>query len=216
MTIKNKLLILTSIIIFISILSIIIFIYFVTKIHINNNIEFRVQVYKQSLLSLLEGEKSKLNLILNDYANWTELGEYAVVKKDKEWIEENLFPWVKENFGFDLILLIKDDGEIIVNSFIDDLDTSNFILKDGKTKFGYYVTNRGLILYSTSGVYDNDGINFYNAYLTFGYLINEKTLKNYKDILDMDIQLITENYIISTDPTLKKFTLEEEKKLINI
>lgn len=215
MTIRNKLLILTTFIIFISILSIIIFLYFIAKKHINNNIEYRANIYKQRFLSLLESEKNKLNLILNDYSNWEELGEFAVIKRDKNWIEENLFPWVKTHFGFDLVILIKDDGEIIVNSFIDELDYSNFILKNKKTKSSYYVSSRGLILYSTSGVYDNNGDKFYNAYLTFGYLINEKILKNYKEILDMDIQLITQNYTISTNPSIKTFPLLEEKKPYN-
>lgn len=212
MTIKNKLLILTSAIILISILSVIIFIYFISKNHLNNNIELRANLYKQNFLSLLEIEKNKLNIILLDYAHWNELGDNAVIKKDEEWIKENLYPWVNEHFGFDLVLLLKSNGEIIINSFVDDLKYSNFILGDDKTRTGFYVSNRGLILYSTSGVYDNDSVKFYNAYLTFGYLINEEILKNYKEILDMEIQLITENYIISTDPSLNKFALREEKK----
>lgn len=212
MTIKNKLLIITSLIILISILSVIVFIYFIAKNNLNNNIELRANLYKQNFVSLLEIEKNKLNITLLDYANWDEVGENAVIKKDNEWIKENLYPWVYEHFGFDLVLLVKNDGEVIINSFVNSLEYSNFILKKEKSKTGFYVSNRGLILYATSGVYDNDGKKFYNAYLTFGYLINEEVLKNYKDILDMEIQLITENYTISTDLKLNKFALKEEKK----
>ncbi len=212
MTIKNKLLIITSLIILISILSVIVFIYFIAKNHLNNNIELRANLYKQNFVSLLQIEKNKLNITLLDYAHWDELGENAVIKKDNEWIKENLYPWVNEHFGFDLVLLVKNDGEVIINSFVNSLEYSNFILKKEKSKTGFYVSNRGLILYATSGVYDNDEKKFYNAYLTFGYLINEEVLKNYKDILDMEIQLITENYIISTDSKLKVFALKEEKK----
>lgn len=212
MTIKNKLLIFTSLIILIAILGVIIFIYFTAKEQINNNIEVRAKLYRENFNSLLEIEKSKLRVSLFDYSYWEELGEMAVLKKDSNWIKENLYPWVKEHFGFDLVLLIKDSGEVIVNSFFDNLDVSFFILKNEKEKSGFYVTNRGLILYATSGVYDNDGIKFYNAYLTFGYLINEKILNTYKNILDMDIQLITENYVISTNPKIKLYSLNEEKK----
>lgn len=212
MTIKNKLLILTSLIILVSILSVIVFIYFIAKNHLNNNIELRANLYKQNLISLLEIEKNKLNIILLDYAHWDELGENAVIKKDNEWIKENLYPWVKNHFGFDLVLLVKSDGEVIINSFGDSLDYSEFIWDKNEVNVGYYVTNKGLILYATSGVFDNVGEKFYNAYLTFGYLINGKVLKNFKDILDMEIQLITEKYIISTDPHLKEFLLKEEKK----
>ncbi|MCX8095803.1 MAG: diguanylate cyclase [Caldisericia bacterium] len=213
MTIKNKLLILTSIIILVSILGVILFIYLITKVHIDKNIEVRAELYKQTFNSLLEIEKSKLEVTLKDYTNWGEVGEMAVLKNDKKWIEENIYPWVEKQFGFDFVLLVKRNGEVIINSFVDNINYEDFILKDEKkSKSGFYLTNRGLVLFATSGVFDNNGDIFYNAYLTFGYLINEKILNNFKNLLDMDIQLITKNYIISTDPNLKKFTLEEEKK----
>ncbi len=212
MTIKNKLLIFSSIIILVTILGVITFIYFTARENLNNNIEIRAKLYKENFHSLLEVEKNKLKIILKDYANWEELGEMAVIKKDSDWIKENLYPWVKLHFDFDLVLLVKNNGEVIVNSFVDSLDYKYFILKDEKEKSGFYVSNRGLILFSTSGVFDNEGENFYNAYLTFGYLIDDKILNEYKRILDMDLQLITENYIISTNPNIKRFELNEEKK----
>ncbi len=211
MTIKYKLLIFTSLIILIAILGVIIFIYFTAKEQINNNIEVRAKLYRENFNSFLETEKSKLITTLLDYSYWEELGEFAVVKKDSDWIKEYLYPWVKEHFGYDLVLLIKDN-EVIVNSFFDSLDYNYFTLKNEKIKSDFYATYRGLIFYVTSGVYNNDGTKFYNAYLTFGYIINERILNEYKKILDMDIQLITENYIISTNPKIKIFTLNEEKK----
>jgi sensor domain CHASE-containing protein len=186
MTIKNKLLIFSSIIILVTILGVITFIYFTARENLNNNIEIRAKLYKENFHSLLEVEKNKLTIILKDYANWEELGEMAVIKKDSDWIKENLYPWIKQHFGFDLVLLVKNNGEVIVNSFFDSLDYKYFILKEEKEKSGFYVSNRGLILFSTSGVFDNEGKKFYNAYLTFGYLINEKVLNEYKNFLDMD------------------------------
>ncbi|MBC7195582.1 MAG: hypothetical protein H5U37_08000, partial [Caldisericia bacterium] len=134
MTIKNKLLIFTSLIILISIFGVITFIYITTKDHINNNIEVRAKLYRENLNSLLEIEKNKIKISLLDYSYWEELGEMAVIKKDKDWIEENLYPWVNEHFGYDLVLLIKDNGEVIVNSFIDSLDYNYFILKNENIK----------------------------------------------------------------------------------
>jgi diguanylate cyclase (GGDEF)-like protein len=211
MKIKYKLFFINIIIIFLAILLIIFFIFSFSRKTFDENIKIRAELYKNNFSNLIETEKNNLSLHVKDYAYWDEMGIQAVNNKNKEWIEDNLDPWVRNNFNFNLVLLIKDNGEVIVDSPLFNINYNNFILKKQEIISGITILNNLPVIYATSPVFDNNGEKFYHAYLTFGKVIDETLMNKWKNFLDIDFAIITENSYISTSEKIKKFQFSEIK-----
>lgn len=58
------------------------------------------------------------------------MGIKGVINKDENWIRDNLDPWIRKNFNYDLVLLVKDNGEVIVDTPLLNLNYDDFILKN--------------------------------------------------------------------------------------
>jgi len=58
------------------------------------------------------------------------MGIQGVINKDEDWIRDNLDPWIRKNFNYDLVLLVKDNGEVIVDTPLLNLNYDDFILKN--------------------------------------------------------------------------------------
>ncbi len=178
---------------------------------LEDSIATRANSIETAFSSLIEKEKEQLSISVRDYAFWEDMGEFGVKKRDIEWLKENLSPWVKEHFGYDLVVLIKDDGEIIINDSSIETKLNEIIPDDRSGKTEFYLSNEGLVLYSSSGVFDSEGEEFYSAFLIFGKVIDEDVLKNWKDILQVDIILSTQFKKYSTESSLGEISFEDKK-----
>lgn len=78
---------------------------------LEDSISARAESTRNAFSSLIEQEKEKLSRSVRDYAIWKEMGEFGVEKEDKDWLRENLSPWVREHFGYDLVILIENNGK---------------------------------------------------------------------------------------------------------
>lgn len=209
MKIRHKLIILNTFLIFTISLILIISVFYFLKAHINNSLKERAEIYKKNFLTLIEQEKRGLENTIKDYAMWKEMGENVVINRNDEWIKDNLDPWVKVNYGYNIILVVKSNNEVILNSSIINLNPSNFILNEKEIVSGVKIENNYPIIFATSPIYDNSGENFYDAYLTFGYLIDETVIDRWKRTFDVDLAIIGKNVYISTSKDIKKITFYE-------
>lgn len=134
---------------------------------------------------LLEKEKNRLENHIPDYALWTELGERAVVERDEGWIEENLEPWVREQFGYS-VLLVTESGEIITAS-------PNWPLRPGKfppsslSGAVFLRSGEDLWMVVTAPVTNDEGDKEYGAFLSFAKPIDVELLEEWSQILGCDI-----------------------------
>ena len=174
------------------------------------SIRSRATSIKDGFLYLVAQEKVRLSHNVEDYAKWTEMGEKGVREEDREWLRENLEPWARQHFGYELVILVKSNGKVISKGKSPEISVEELINTDGTTKSGFYLCKDGLILFSSSGVFDNDGINFYNAYLIFGKLVTEEILRSWKSVLQTDIVLSIPSRIYTTNPNLKEANIGPE------
>jgi len=56
------------------------------------------------LQAFMEDKRFELEKTLKDYALWTEHYD-AVLEKNGAWLQDNVFGWVPEHFGIDLVVL---------------------------------------------------------------------------------------------------------------
>lgn len=213
MKIRHKLFLINIFVIFIAIILIIFFIFSITKKVLNENIKVRAELYRNNFSNIVETVKKNLYLHIKDYALWEELGVQAVENRNKEWIEKNLDPWLRKNFNYDLILLIKDDGEVIVDTRYYKINYNYFILKDHKIDSYIVLIDNLPFICATAPVFDSSGEKFFNAYLTFGISVNETLINEWKNYLDIDFAIITEYSYISTNEEIKRMALSENKPL---
>lgn len=211
MKIKYKLFIINVIVILIAVILIIFFIFSFSKKSLDDNLKVRAELYKNNISNLIEIEKQGLILHVRDYSFWEEMGIKGVINKDREWIEENLDPWVRDNFGYKLIYLVTTDVNVIVDTPSLNINPQDFILKDKEIKSGIKIINGLPFIYATSPVFDSYGERFFNAYLTFGIQIDGVLLNKWKNLLDMDIALITKDIYITTNEKLKRYEFMEIK-----
>ncbi|MCX7794945.1 MAG: diguanylate cyclase [bacterium] len=177
---------------------------------LQDSISARAIRSREGLSYLIAQEKARLLTTLTDYAYWTDMGEMGVKKQDKKWLKENLDPWIRRTFGYELIILLKSNGEIISKGVSPDVPVRELISTDGKTKDGFYLSGDRLILYSSSGIFDNSGETFYNAYLILGKVIDEKLLASWKNIIQADILLSIPNKVYTTNPNIKETKVGSE------
>lgn len=211
MKIRHKLFLINIFIIFIATILIIFFIFSLSKKVFDENIKIRAELYKNNFSNLIETVKKNLYLHIKDYAFWEDMGIQAVENKNKEWIEGNLDPWVRKNFNYDLLLLIKDDGEVIVDTHYYKINYNDFILKNQQIKSYFVLIDNLPFICATSPVFDSSGEKFFNAYLTFGISLNETLINDWKNYLDLDLAIITEYSYISTSEEIKRISLSENK-----
>ncbi|HRU74299.1 MAG TPA: diguanylate cyclase [Caldisericia bacterium] len=211
MRLRYKIFYINIIVIFLVIISILLIIFSLSKNILDDNIRTRVELYKNNFSNLIEIEKNNLIFHVKDYAYWEEMGIKGVINKDENWIRDNLDPWIRKNFNYDLVLLIKDNGEVIVDTPLLNLNYDDFILKKHDIVSGIKIINNLPIIFATSPVFDSNGEKFYNAYLTFGIIINENLINEWKNYLDFDFAIITENSYISTSEEIEKFQFNEIK-----
>lgn len=211
MKISLRLFLINIFIIFITTILIIFFIFSLSKKVLDENIKIRAELYKNNFSNLIETVKKNLYLHIKDYAFWEDMGIQAVENKNKEWIEDYLDPWVRKNFKYDLILLIKDDGEVIVDTHYYKINYNDFILKNQQIDSYFVLIDNLPFICATSPVFDNSGEKFFNAYLTFGISLNETLINDWKNYLDLDFAIITEYSYISTSEEIKKISLFENK-----
>ncbi len=179
------------------------------KLILHDSISARANNTREGFSYLISQEKLRISNTTIDYANWTDMGERGVRRKDKNWLRENLDPWIRRNFGYELVILVKSNGEIISKGISPDVPIKELISTDGTIKSGFYLSDNKVIIYSSSGVFDNSGENFYNAYLILGKIIDEKMLLNWKNIIQADIVLSAGNTIYSTNPSINIAKIED-------
>ncbi|MBC7320019.1 diguanylate cyclase [bacterium] len=180
------------------------------EIILKDSITARANSTKDGFSYLIAQEKAKILNTLTDYANWTDMGEKGVKEQDKGWIKENLEPWIRRNFGYELVILVKSNGEIISKGTSPKVPIEELIPTDGTTKSGFYLSDDKLIMFSSSGVFSNSGETFYDAYLILGKVIDEKVLANWKNIIQADIVLSTPDRTYSTNPNIKEARVGSE------
>lgn len=134
---------------------------------------------------LLAEEKERFENHLPDYSMWTELGEKAVVERDEGWIEENLEPWVREQFGYS-VLLVTESGEVITAS-------PNWPFRPGEfppsslSKAVFLRSGENLWMVVTAPVTNDEGDKEYGAFLSFAKPIDAELLEAWSQILGCDI-----------------------------
>lgn len=170
---------------------------------LQDGISARAIRIREGFSYLISQEKARLITTLTDYANWTDMGGMGVKEKDKEWLRENLDPWIRRNFGYELVILAKSNGEIISKGSSPEVSIKELITNDGTTKSGFCLADDKLIIYSSSGIFDNSGERFYDAYLILGKIIDEKLLVHWKNIIQADVLLSTPYKTYSTNPGIK-------------
>lgn len=180
------------------------------RLILHDSISARANSTKEGFSYLISQEKARISNTTTDYANWTDMGEKGVKRKDKKWLKENLDPWIRKTFGYELVILVKSNGEIISKGTSPDVPIKELVSTDGTIKSGFYLSDSRLMVYSSSGIFDNSGENFYNAYLILGEIIDEKILLNWKNIIQADIVLSVGDTIYSTNPSIKIANIGDE------
>ncbi len=66
-----------------------------------DSIKARADSFRDGFLYLLAQEKARISYNVEDYASWKEMGEKGVKEKDREWLRENLEPWIRIHFGYE-------------------------------------------------------------------------------------------------------------------
>ncbi|MGB9857718.1 MAG: diguanylate cyclase domain-containing protein [Dictyoglomaceae bacterium] len=165
--------------------------FFISKVLIDQSLKSRAKDLRENFLYFLEQEKEKLEVHIKDYAYWEDMGELGVIKKDKEWLKDNLEPWVRDTFGYDLVALLKEDGEIITKSPFQEISLKDLLPKGLKIDSGFYITKKGVLIYSVSPVFDGYGKKYFHAFLIFGKIIDTSILKKWENILRFNIVVKT-------------------------
>jgi len=143
----------------------------------------------QSLFSkLLEKEKSILIVNLSDYIYWMDLGEKGVKRRDKEFLEANINPWVKKTLKYDVILFTKD-GEIITSSF-RNIPKDFLKEKIKEVEVFFYSYREKVFLCAVGPVMSDDKRYFYDAYLLFAKPIDEEIIREWENFLDAKITIL--------------------------
>lgn len=210
MTLKRKILIGSFLVLLFFSVSIFISSILISKVIIEESIISRAQDLKRNFLYFLVREIKKIENHVKDYSYWDEMGLLGVIKKDKDWIRDNLEPWVRNTFYYDLVALIKENGEIIVKSPFEEIPLKNLLPKELTINSGFYITEKGVLVYAISPVFDNYGIKYYHAFLIFGYIIDEAVLKEWEDILYAGIVIKTNVNSYSSNPNIPEISFSSD------
>jgi len=168
------------------------------EIHFVKNV-FRENINKEILSTqilfskLVEKEKKILVANLSDYIYWRDLGEKGVKRRDKEFLEANINPWIKNTLRYDVILFTKE-GEIISSSL---RDVPKDLLKEkGKgIEVFFYSFGEKVFLCVVGPIMSDDKKYFYDAYLLFAKPIDEGIIKEWENFLDAKITILNVGYV---------------------
>jgi diguanylate cyclase (GGDEF)-like protein len=202
MTLRNKfllgfffILLLFSFLIFLSII-------IISQNIINNYFIIKSEEYKNNFLKILQNQKLEFINHIKDYAYWNDMGEKGVLEKDKDWLKDNLEPWVRKTFGYDIVALFHENGNIIIKSPFNEISYKDLIPENLKIESDFYVTKNNIILYTISPVFDSSGKKFFHAFIVFGKVIDEKILEKWKSMLSCEIAIKTNNFVFYTNPAI--------------
>ncbi|MGC8778255.1 MAG: CHASE4 domain-containing protein [Candidatus Caldatribacteriaceae bacterium] len=163
MSIKNKLVLL--IFAFILCLSCFFLFFFdrSAQVVLQESLSQEVQRIQEALVDLWGKEEKRLVEQVEDYAHWTDMGEKGVRGRDGQWLTENLYPWVGEQFGYE-VALFTEAKEVIVASPKWEVPLENL---GGAPWVGVYGDGERLYLAAFEPVTDNSGKTSYGAILGF-------------------------------------------------
>ncbi len=177
---------------------------------IEESIKVMEKDLRESFLFFLEQQRKNIEIHIKDYSYWYEMGEFGVIKKDRTWLRDNLEPWVRNTFHYDLVALIKENKEVITKSSFEEISLRDLLPKNLKLESGFYITKKGVLIYSVSPVFDNYGKKYYKAFLIFGKIIDEKLLNFWEDLLRFGIIIKTENIAYFSNPNIPNFKFSSE------
>lgn len=177
---------------------------------IEESIKVREKDLRENFLFFLEQQRKDIEIHIKDYSYWDEMGYFGVIKKDRNWLRNNLEPWVRNTFHYDLVALIKENKEVITKSPFEEISLRDFLPKNLKLESGFYITKKGVLIYAVSPVFDNYGKKYYKAFLIFGKIIDGKLLKVWENLLPFGIIIKTENITYFSNPNIPDFKSSSE------
>jgi len=149
------------------------------KVVLRENLTQEARRTREVLVDLWEREKERLVSQLGDYAQWVDMGEEGVQKRNALWLKENLEPWVREQFGYEVVLF-AEEREVITMSPgwvvpLEKLPQMPWV--------GVYGSGEMLSLVAFQPVMDNSGERFYGGYLGFARTLDEGVFENWERVL---------------------------------
>ncbi|MEN3186047.1 MAG: diguanylate cyclase [Atribacterota bacterium] len=147
--------------------------------------------------SLLHEELERMEKTVKDYAQWTDMGEKGVKTRDVAWLEENLNPWVKEQFGYEVALVTEE--EVITAS------PGWIIPWAGLPKEawgGLYGDGASLWMVVSHPVVDNGGERFYGAWVGLARIIDVAFVERWSKILGDKVSVRSSGEVVWGKPTL--------------
>jgi signal transduction histidine kinase len=120
--------------------------------------------------------------------------------RDEAWAKANVADWVPKNFGLDLILIFDQDGKLLYQyGDFKEFPTDNNLstqplfkraeeLQEAK---GLYLASRGILYVASSQIMHSDQSGPRNGTYIYGKVIAENELKELKDIMGVDISIIS-------------------------
>ncbi|MCD6155821.1 MAG: hypothetical protein J7J32_02085, partial [Candidatus Atribacteria bacterium] len=141
---------------------------------------------RSAFLLLFEKEKNGLEEHIPDYTMWTELGERAVVERNEAWIKENLEPWVREQFGYS-VLLVEEGGEMIAISPDWPFQPGEFP-PSSLSKAVFLRSGDDLWVVVTGEVTNDEGDKEYGAFLSFARRLDAELFREWSQILGCEIE----------------------------
>ncbi len=151
--------------------------------------EKEVESHKRTFLYIINREKQILKNQIKDYTLWKDLGENAVVKRNRLWIKSNINPWIKNTLGYDVVLF-TEDKKIITSSF--DFPLNKITLKR-EIEVSLMKINGNFYLYAVGPVYDENRKIFYGAYLLFARKIDAEYGKGLEEIMGIRLTFVSKD-----------------------
>jgi len=180
------------------------------QVILRENLKEEGKALKEYFAVLFEEGKESLVRTLFDYTRWTDMGEKGVEERDPLWLAENLNPWAKEQFGYE-VLLITQNGEVITRSPDWDIPREKWVLPSHSFSVDIVGSARGVWLVATAQVTDNEGRKNYPAFLSFAKLLDTEPLTRWGKILGVELVLRGPHGEYSTHPGFHHFTWDSEE-----
>ncbi|NSW76776.1 MAG: diguanylate cyclase [Candidatus Atribacteria bacterium] len=168
------------------------------KVVLEENLSRETNYTREMLWSLLRGELGRMGVAVADYAQWTDMGEKGVKERNTAWLRENLNPWVKEQFGYEVIL-VTGEKEVITASpgwVMPCTDLSE------EAWGGVYGDGKNLWMVVSHPVVDNSGEQFYNAWVCFAKVVDGALLEQWSKMLGGKIFYRPSGKAIRGEPAL--------------
>ncbi|PNV78887.1 MAG: diguanylate cyclase [Dictyoglomus turgidum] len=158
-------------------------------LNLRERVTKEVEAYKRTILYIINREKQILKNQIKDYTYWKDLGENAVIKRDKLWIKSNINPWIKNTLGYDVVLF-TEDRRVITSSFNFPL---NKIPLKREIEISLMEINKDFYLYAVGPVYDENRKKFYGAYLLFARKVDTEYIKGLEEIMGIRLTFVSKD-----------------------